>query len=141
MVEYKIYDTDNNFIFEGDVNQVRERFNLSPYTNLYNYYSNKSLLLKKYRVIRYENGVAINTLPKKIDNMDYIIRHLDWYGNVYMSHDPSEYLDELKKLGYVCKIDTYKVLDDMEIIVSESSKVHRKKKRNYRTDYVLTRIK
>lgn len=142
MVDYKVYDLDNNFIFQGDVNQVREKFNLSPHTNLYNYYSNRSLLLKKYRVIRYEDGVAVNNLPSKVDKhketMEYIIRHLNIYGNVYLNHEPSDYLTELESEGYRVKVDVYNPIDDDLLVLGEGAI---KKKKKQVKDYIITRLK
>lgn len=137
MFIYYVYDDKNNLVFKGTKRQVCSKFKIS-YNSLYSYYGEGSKINKIYRVVK---GEEIIPETKEDKLIKYYTSHLDIYGNVYSKENPEPYLSKLKKLGYHCKIDTYNVLDDTEIIVSESSKVHRKKKRNYRTDYVITRLK
>lgn len=144
MYLFEIYDPEDNLIFVGNTNEVCEQFNIQL-NSLYAYYSRNSKIGGIYTVKRIETEKPKKAIPRtpsiEEQMMDYIIRHLNYYGNVYMKHDPSEYLDELKKLGYRCKIDKYQVIDDAEIIISESCLNNRKRKRKYATDYVLTRVK
>ena len=144
MYLFEIYDPEENLIFVGNTNEVCEQFNIQL-NSLYAYYSRRSKIGGIYTVKRIEVENPKKVMPriptKEEQMMDYIIRHLNYYGNVYMKHDPSEYLDELKKLGYRCKIESYQVIDDTEIIISETAKLNRKRKRKYTTDYVLTRLK
>lgn len=141
---YEIYDSDNNLVFTGNHNEVCEQFNLEM-NSLYAYYCRGSKIAGEYTVKRIiyetEKEKVKRVLTEREKTIDYIVRHLEYYGNVYVKKDPSEYLDELEKLGYKCKIDEYQTIDDVEIIVSETSKALRKRKRKYTTDYVLTRLK
>lgn len=75
------------------------------------------------------------------ETLEYLIAHLDKYGNVYLKKDPEFYMQELEKRGYKCKLDTYLTIDDASIIINEKCLVSKKNKRRYATDYVLTRIK
>ena len=75
------------------------------------------------------------------ETLEYLITHLDRYGNVYLKDNPDYYIQELEKRGYRCKLDTYLAIDDASIIINEKCLVTKKNKRRYATDYVLTRIK
>lgn len=75
------------------------------------------------------------------ETLEYLIAHLDRYGNVYLKKDPEFYMQELEKRGCKCKLDTYLAIDDASIIINEKCLVSKKNKRRYATDYVLTRIK
>ena len=144
MYLFEIYDPEDNLIFVGNTNEVCEQFNIQL-NSLYAYYSRNSKIGGMYTVKRVVADKPEKVIPKKPTKedlmMDYIIRHLENYGNVFMRNDPTDYLDRLNKLGYKCKIDKYLVIDDAEIIISESCLNNRKRKRRYATDYVLTRIK
>lgn len=144
MYLYEIYDPDEELVFVGNVKEVCEQFNIQL-CSLYAYYSRNSKIGGIYTVKRIEVEKPKKDIPRKPTKreitLDYIIRHLKEYGNVYMNHEPSQYLEELEELGYKCRINEYKVLDDTEIIISEESKLTRKRKRKYKTDYVLTRLK
>lgn len=144
MYLFEIYDPEENLIFVGNTNEVCEQFNIQL-NSLYAYYSRNSKIGGVYTVKRIETEKpkkVMPTIPTKEElMMDYIIRHLENYGNVFMKNDPTDYLGRLKKLGYHCKIDKYQVIDDAEIIISESCLNNRKRKRKYTTDYVLTRLK
>lgn len=78
---------------------------------------------------------------KEQETLEYLIAHLDRYGNVYLKDNPEYYIQELEKRGYKCKLDTYLAIDDAQIIINEKCFVNRKGRRRYTTDYVLTRIK
>lgn len=144
MYKFEIYDPEDNLIFIGNTNEVCEQFNLQL-NSLYSYYCRNSKIGGMYTVKRIETEKPKKVIPTKPTKeelmMDYIIMHLDKYGNVFINNDTTDYLDRLNKMGYKCKIDKYQVIDDAEIIISENCLNNRKRKRRYKTDYVLTRIK
>ena len=142
MIFFEIYD-DGNLIFKGKGKDVSYQFNIAENT-LYNYYCYGHKIGKRYDVKKVhvepikEVKEPKRKLTKHEETINYIVWHLNQYGNVYVNHDPTPYLKELKELGYDCKIDEYKTLDDIDIIISEENTVNRRKKRHYATDYVLT---
>lgn len=77
----------------------------------------------------------------KQETLEYLIAHLDRYGNVFLKDNPDYYIHELEKRGYKCKLDKYLTIDDANIIINEKCLVSKKNKRRYATDYILTRIK
>ena len=138
---YEVYIPETNeVVFTGTSRQIAAKFNVS-YANIY-MYKKKCKLCRKYQT-RYVGDIDVpNEKPKKMSKhertLEYLIKHLNLYGNVYLNEDPDKYLDELKKLGYRVKIDKYLSPRKKDFIICEVK--HFKKKGKYDTDYILTRL-
>ena len=141
MYTYKVYDADDNLVFQGSTRDVCYEFNIAL-CSLYSYYGRKSKIGGIYRVERVqldeETKQPIKKPSKYEKTLDYLIRHLDRYGNVYLNENPEKYLKELEKNGYKVKVDTYITVDHGNIVINEKVFNGRKNKR-YK-DYVLTRL-
>ena len=138
MISFEIYD-NNELIFKGKAKDVAYKFNIVD-SSLYNYYCKGHKIGKKYDVKRVVEEPVKKEEPVKVKLteheklIDYITRHLDAYGNVYVKKDPRPLLKELEKLGYKCKVDEYHMPDDSKITLKKD----KKRKMKYMTDYVLT---
>ena len=141
MYTYKVYDVDDNLVFQGSTNEVCYHFHIGL-CSLYSYYGRGSKIGGIYRVERVqidkETKQPIKKPSKYEKTLDYLIRHLEEYGNVYLNEEPSKYLDELKKKGYKVKIDKYITVSGGNMVINEKVFNGRKSKRHI--DYVLTRL-
>ena len=113
---YGIYNLEGQLLFEGNAKECENKFNV-PSTSLYWYSRNDMTLYKSYKVKI--NGVwqkkeEERPLPKpmKEQRLEYLIRHLDRYGNVYVNPKwkPDTYIEELRKKGYKVKVKVYERL-------------------------------
>lgn len=141
---YEVYDVnDNKTVFTGIAKEIAKEFDV-PTSALY-HYKDKCKMHKKYKIRVVGDYVAPRETKKVIKKtkyektLDYILRHLKWYGNVYLNENPKKYLGELKELGYKIKVDKYHTVVESDIIINE--KLFKRKIKNYQIDYILTHIK
>ena len=138
---YGIYDNDE-LIFKGSSNEVADMFNLQN-ASLYTYYSKGIKIKGKYAVKKLEYikpvkpSVTIIKKNKHQQTLEYLISHLERYGNVYSKENPESYIDELNSQGYKVKVNEYITVQDDFVINCPTSNRKRKKS----IDYVITSIK
>lgn len=139
--EYGIYDLDGNMVFKGNSNAIIDKYNVSV-SSLYHYAVNGIKMKRKYRVKRLGIYVApkeekVKVKPKEQTYLEYVIKHLEEYGNVYSRVNPEKYLSQLKELGYDCDYKQYQASIRDDFILDANKKQYLTKKKEYVTDYVI----
>jgi len=118
---FGVYDGDQ-LVFEGDKRKIAEKFKLKD-SSMNTYASNKAKIRGIYELkmireeeseIKYKKRIYKNGRKKPEPEKEYslekdpvecIVWLLKCYGNAYVtSHDPREYLDEIKKAGFDCRV-------------------------------------
>lgn len=66
------------------------------------------------------------------DTLDYLIRHLNEYGNTVLTENPKKYIKKLKEFGYICSVKQYNdIYEKTETGLTEKTP----------KDYVITLIR
>ena len=104
MREYGVYNLDGELIYRGDVDDIVTSLDTKRNT-VYVAVKNGFKVKRKYYVR--EIGTKKTMYEEQLD---YLIRHLDRYGNTVIpsGKKPSDFLEELEKRGYICEVKTYK---------------------------------
>ena len=108
---FELYE-DDRFVMKGTVEDLAERLIISD-SAIYMAAKSGTLLFKRFSVkqvgVVYENKQTTKPIPnhrkksKHQEKLEYLIWHLNHYGNTSIKGDPKEYQKELQELG----IDIY----------------------------------
>ena len=136
---YEVYEADTGkVVYKGTTRQIASKYNVS-YANIF-MYKKKCKMCRKY-YIRYTGECkAAEKKPKKTKHektLEYLIAHLNTYGNVYSKDNPELYMKELNDMGYKVKVDKY-IMPEYDDLKFDGSAKRRKVKCS--TDYVITRL-
>ena len=108
MKRFKLYE-DNTLVTIGTADELADRL-ITDRTNIYMAAKSERPLFKRFKVIEMGEDELIETpkeeKPRKSKHqqkLEYLIWHLEHYGNTSLKGDPREYLNELSERG----IDIY----------------------------------
>jgi len=100
---FDVYEGDK-LIFSGNQTQIRTRFGLYKGISIHNYARKGIKLFRRYTIVDTEK--VEEKKPKIIDKkeLDYLLFHLEHYGNTITHKDLNDYVDILKNNGFNVRI-------------------------------------
>lgn len=142
MLIYEVYDAKTGIgEFQGTAREIADKYDVSE-SAIY-HYKNRCKMKRKYyiRTIgeRKTQKQPIKEIKKSKyqQTLEYIMLHLERYGNVYCPEPPNKYIQELKDNGFNVKVNMYRTYDEEFVINVPGNK----NKGKYEIDYILTLIK